>query len=81
MPARNPASVLSPPVITADQIRARAYQIFLARAGRLGDPDADWLQAERELMAEASASQAVAPPAASAAPRPSNDRKKAARLG
>lgn len=31
------------------EIRARAYQIFLARAGRPGDPESDWLQAEREL--------------------------------
>jgi hypothetical protein len=34
---------------THDQIKKRAYQIFLARKGAPGNPMADWLQAEREL--------------------------------
>lgn len=38
---------------TKQQIRDRAYQIYLARNGRGGDAAADWLQAERELVAEA----------------------------
>jgi hypothetical protein len=34
------------------QIRERAYYIFLARNGGPGDPVADWQQAERELTGE-----------------------------
>ena len=30
-------------------VSKRAYEIYLARGGALGDPMADWLQAEREL--------------------------------
>lgn len=37
------------PEPTMDQIRARAYEIYLARGGRPGDSREDWLQAEREL--------------------------------
>lgn len=37
---------------TVDQIRERAYLIYLNRAGRPGDPESDWLQAERELILE-----------------------------
>ncbi len=37
---------------TRQQIRERAYQIYLARNGGPGDPTADWLQAERELIQE-----------------------------
>lgn len=33
------------------RIRERAYQLFLARNGAEGDPDADWLAAELELVA------------------------------
>lgn len=32
-----------------DQIRARAYELFLARKGKPGNPVDDWLQAEFEL--------------------------------
>ena len=35
--------------ITEDQIRARAYEIYLERNGEPGDPVEDWLQAEAEL--------------------------------
>jgi hypothetical protein len=38
--------------ITEQQIRERAYQIYLARNGGPGEPAADWSQAERELRAE-----------------------------
>jgi Protein of unknown function (DUF2934) len=31
------------------QIRERAYQIYLARGGQNGDEVADWIAAEREL--------------------------------
>ena len=34
---------------TIAQIQARAYEIYLARAGRPGSAESDWLQAEREL--------------------------------
>jgi hypothetical protein len=36
---------------TADQVRQRAYQIYLERTakGDRGDAAADWLRAEREL--------------------------------
>jgi len=40
-PARNGPS--------QEQIARRAYEIFLARGGRLGNPEQDWFQAEREL--------------------------------
>ncbi|HEY2434965.1 MAG TPA: DUF2934 domain-containing protein [Vicinamibacterales bacterium] len=33
-----------------EQIRQRAYQFFLERHGAPGDPLADWLRAERELI-------------------------------
>ena len=32
------------------QIRERAYEIFLARGGQNGDELADWIAAERELQ-------------------------------
>lgn len=34
---------------TEQQIRERAYEIYLARGGREGDEVSDWLAAEREL--------------------------------
>jgi hypothetical protein len=37
---------------THEEIRARAYELFLARKGHPGDPVADWLQAEAELRRE-----------------------------
>jgi len=50
---RRPAPVsLDPP--GDDRIRERAYQFFLERGGRPGDPLADWLRAESELIAERS---------------------------
>lgn len=32
-----------------EQIRRRAYEIFIARGGEHGNEQADWEQAEREL--------------------------------
>jgi Protein of unknown function (DUF2934) len=32
-----------------EEIRRRAYEIFLARDGATGDAVSDWLQAKREL--------------------------------
>jgi hypothetical protein len=39
---------------TPEEIRARAYEIYVTRDGQPGDPQRDWLQAEQELMARAS---------------------------
>ena len=41
-------------VPTEEQIRARAFEIYQRRNGAPGDPHADWLQAERELIEESS---------------------------
>jgi len=37
---------------SAESIRRRAYELYLEREGAPGDPLADWLRAERELIAE-----------------------------
>ncbi len=42
----------SKPLPTEDQIRQRAFEIFLRRNGGAGDADGDWHQAERELSDE-----------------------------
>jgi len=45
-----PASVI--PVADGpndEQVRARAYEIYLARNGAPGNPESDWRQAEEEL--------------------------------
>jgi glycosyltransferase involved in cell wall biosynthesis len=46
MPA---AEVTGRPELAIEEIRHRAYEIYLARGVAPGDPMADWLQAEREL--------------------------------
>jgi hypothetical protein len=38
--------------LTEEQIRQRAYEIFLARGAVPGDDLQDWLRAERELQAQ-----------------------------
>ena len=40
-----------PVVITEEQIKRRAHEIYLVRGGKPGDPLQDWLQAEKELRA------------------------------
>lgn len=40
---------------TDEQIRSRAYEKFRNRNGEPGDAVTDWLQAERELVAERTA--------------------------
>jgi hypothetical protein len=45
-----------------DEIRVRAYELYLQRDGRPGDPAEDWIRAERELM-EQIASVTAAPAA------------------
>ncbi len=47
-PKKTPA-VKSP---TREEIALRAYHIFLRRKGMPGDPNADWLLAEHELLTE-----------------------------
>ncbi len=48
--------------ITPEQIRARAYEIFVARGNRPGDSLSDWCQAERELRSAPAGSIAAATP-------------------
>ena len=38
--------------VSDEQIRLRAYELYLRRDAAPGDPLADWLRAERELAAE-----------------------------
>lgn len=54
--SKSGAAVADPPTArqaatepTAEQIQARAYQIYLARGDRDGDAHSDWLRAEQEL--------------------------------
>ncbi len=47
-PVTKPARPVEPPP-TDDEVRVRAYQIFLARGAVPGRDLEDWLQAEREL--------------------------------
>jgi hypothetical protein len=47
--SREPARVR----LADDQIRLRAYELYLRRNGHPGDPMDDWLRAERELIEEA----------------------------
>jgi hypothetical protein len=37
---------------TRKKIEQRAYEIYLKRGGKPGDPKSDWDQAEKEIMAE-----------------------------
>ena len=36
-----------------EEIERRAFEIFNARGGELGDPTQDWLEAEKQLREEA----------------------------
>lgn len=50
--AEEPTDISSQRVVgtnTEDQIRARAYEIYLERQGNGGAPEDDWLRAEEEL--------------------------------
>ena len=40
-------------VVTPERIRLRAFEIYQARNGGLGDAESDWTQAERELSGRA----------------------------
>jgi hypothetical protein len=43
-----------------EEIRRRAYELFLERNGEAGDPNADWLTAEREVRARHATKEAAA---------------------
>ncbi len=47
-----PSPEKSKPSPGMEEIRKRAYEIFLARESSAGDAGSDWLQAERELRQE-----------------------------
>jgi hypothetical protein len=40
------------PTITENEVRLRAYELYLERGAIPGDEVRDWLQAERELLAD-----------------------------
>jgi len=43
---------LKQPTITEDDVRFRAFELYLKRGTNSGDEAGDWLQAERELQAK-----------------------------
>jgi hypothetical protein len=49
-PARPRTRRQSTPLVTAEQIRERAYFLSLERGEGPADPEADWARAERELV-------------------------------
>ncbi len=49
-PVVNPGRVSVEPV-TEEQVRRRAYELFLQRGGFWGNPEQDWFQAEAEVRA------------------------------
>ena len=59
-----------------DQIRQRAYEIYLRRDGRPGDPAEDWFCAERELVDETPAPTAAPSRPQSRRPRTTATRKR-----
>ncbi len=52
--AMSTATKSRPKTPSEEQIRARAYQIYVRRKGGPGDAASDWKQAERELRQELS---------------------------
>ena len=56
-PSRVSAAATPDPAtaVSTDAIEARAYEIFLRRAGRPGNPVDDWRRAEAELRGEITA--------------------------
>ncbi len=52
-PRSKSASTITAPAMgpTEEQVRQRAYEIYLARGARPGNPEWDWQQAELELRA------------------------------
>ena len=52
-PKRTPPPVPAVEMPAEEQIRLRAYHVYLERGGLPGDPVADWIRAERVLIADA----------------------------
>ncbi len=52
VPAKEPTKQAPQHEPTEEQIRQRAYEIYLARGSAPGHEVEDWLQAERELRLE-----------------------------
>jgi len=50
-PAKTKTSRVAKTKPSSEEIALRAYHIYLERNGAPGDPHADWLRAEAELMA------------------------------
>jgi hypothetical protein len=46
---RQPVQAVAKAETTFEQIRQRAYEIYLARGGQRGDELQDWYEAERDL--------------------------------
>lgn len=53
VPAPSFRRVVRVPEPTKNEIRVRAYELYVARNGVDGSPDQDWLEAERQLREEA----------------------------
>ena len=54
MPVTNTPATSAQVEPTVEQIRQRAYELYLFRGERPGDAREDWLEAERELRAKLS---------------------------
>lgn len=72
--------------VTEHAVRRRAYQRWLERGSPPGSPEQDWLEAERELLAEArgacrelSASRVTAPAVAASVATQGSARRRAPR--
>lgn len=59
-PRRVTSAGASAPLPTHDEIRVRAYELYCERNGAPGDPMADWLRAERELIVARQAGETAA---------------------
>jgi hypothetical protein len=58
--------------VTEDQIRQRAYEIFLAKGASPGQDVQDWLRAERELQSSQDKSDQASPRSMTASGGPSS---------
>ena len=58
-PAAKKAQISLDNVNLDEEIRRRAYELFLQRNGAPGDPNADWLIAEREVRTRYANNQAA----------------------
>ncbi len=54
-PARRTTKKAAAIAPTHDQIRERAFRIFMGRNGAPGDAHGDWIEAERQLVSELNA--------------------------